>query len=71
MSSILSRQPTQLVPHHQQRRVVEGFKLPDDRPELTENELAWIQILRAIVGDRDPPVTLPAVDALRQALTDR
>lgn len=49
------------------RRVVEGFKLPSYAP-LTENELAWISMLRAIAGDSDPVPTLAAVQALRQAL---
>jgi hypothetical protein len=49
------------------RRVVEGFKLPSYAPP-TENELAWISMLRAIVGDRDPVPTLAAVQALRVAL---
>lgn len=50
------------------RRVVEGFRLPSIAP-LTENERAWIDMLRAIVGDRDPAPTLEAVQALRRALT--
>ena len=33
------------------RRVVEGFKLPSTRP-ITMNERAWIEMLRCIVGDR-------------------
>lgn len=50
------------------RRVVEGCRLPDDRPELSVNERDWIQFLRAIAGDRDPPVTLKAIQALQLAL---
>ena len=49
------------------RRVVEGFRLPSSAP-LIENECAWIEMLSAIVGDRDPAPTLEAVQALRQAL---
>ena len=49
------------------RRVVEGFKLPSFAP-LTENEMAWISMLRAIVGDSDPVPTLAAVQALRETL---
>ncbi len=49
------------------RRVVEGCKLPSYAPP-TQNELAWISMLRAIVGDRDPVPTLAAVQALRETL---
>lgn len=49
------------------RRVIEGFRLPATTP-LTENERAWIEMLRTIVGDRDPAPTLDAVQALRQVL---
>ena len=49
------------------RKVVEGFRVPDDRPP-TWNELAWIEMLRVIAGDRDPSVTLAAIQALRRAL---
>ncbi len=49
------------------RRVVEGFKLPSYEPP-TQNELAWISMLRTIVGDRDPVPTLAAVQALRETL---
>ena len=49
------------------RRVIEGFRLPASSP-LTENERAWIEMLRAIVGDRDPAPTLDAVQALRRVL---
>ena len=42
------------------RRVVEGFKLPSTAP-ITANETAWIDMLRCIVGDGDPPPTLGAV----------
>jgi hypothetical protein len=49
------------------RRVVEGLKLPSTRP-ITENERAWIDMLRCIVADADPRPTLEAVQALRLAL---
>ncbi len=46
------------------RRVVEGFKLPSTAP-ITPNERDWIDMLRCIVGDADPPPSLMAVQALR------
>jgi hypothetical protein len=49
------------------RYVYEGFKLPSTDP-ITENELAWIDMLRCIVGDPDPPPTCEGVLALRVAL---
>ena len=49
------------------RRVVGGFRTPDDRPP-TPNELAWLECLCTIVGDTDPPPSLVAVQALRLAL---
>jgi hypothetical protein len=49
------------------RRVVEGFKLLSTAA-ITANETAWIDMLRCIVGDADPPPTLGAVQALRVAL---
>lgn len=49
------------------RKTVEGFRTPDRSPP-SANELGWIECLRTIVGDRDPPPTLRAVVALRQAL---
>ena len=49
------------------RLVVAGFKLPSTAP-ITQNERDWIDMLRCIVGDADLPPTLPAVQALRQAL---
>ncbi|MEO8243092.1 MAG: hypothetical protein ABI832_12340 [bacterium] len=50
-----------------ERRVVEGFKLPSTAP-ITDNELDWIDMLRSIVGDAVPPPSLAAVQALRMAL---
>ncbi len=49
------------------RRVVDGFKLPSCAPP-TENEFAWICMLRAIVGDGNTRPTLKAVQALRKVL---
>ena len=49
------------------RWIVEGFKLPSYAPP-TQNELAWISMLRAIVGDSDPVPTLAAIQALRETL---
>ena len=49
------------------RRVVAGFKLPSTSP-ITENERAWIDMLRCIVGDADPAPTLADVQALRRVL---
>ena len=49
------------------RRVVEGFKLPSSEP-ITNNERAWIDMLRCIVGDSDPAPSLAGIQALRQAL---
>ena len=49
------------------RLVVEGFRLPSTAP-ITDNESDWIDMLRCIVGDADPPPRLPAVQALRRAL---
>ncbi len=40
------------------------------RTPITANELAWIDMLRSIVGDADPPPTLAGVQALRVALMD-
>ena len=50
------------------RRVVEGFKLPSTAP-ITTNERDWIDMLRCIAGDADPPPTLQAVQAMRVTLT--
>ena len=52
------------------RRVVEGFKLPSTGP-ITENEFAWVEMLRLIVGDDDPPPTSSSALALRRALSER
>ena len=52
------------------RRVVEGFKLPSTGP-ITANEFAWIEVLRLIVGDADPPPASAAIQAFRRALSER
>lgn len=44
--------------------VVNGFCLARDTP-LTQNELDWIDMLRAICGREVPGPTLKAVQALR------
>lgn len=49
-------------------RVEIDLGVPDDRLRLTANEKAWIEFLRLISCDRDPPLTLKAVQALRCAL---
>lgn len=41
---------------------------PASRQMLTMNEMAWIEFLRLISCDRDPPPTLRAIQALRRAL---
>ncbi|MGY6634228.1 MAG: hypothetical protein ACXIU8_10875 [Alkalilacustris sp.] len=35
---------------------------------LTGNEARWLEFLRDISGDRDPPVTLRRVQLLRRAI---
>ena len=50
-----------------ERRVYQGFKLPSTAP-ITMNERDWIDMLRSIVGDADPPPSLAGVQALRVAL---
>jgi hypothetical protein len=35
---------------------------------MTANERGWIDMLRCIAGDADPPPSLAAVQALRVAL---
>lgn len=52
------------------RRVIEGCRLPDDR-SLTPSGRAWVEVLRVIAGDADPPVTLGAVQLLRRVLVER
>jgi hypothetical protein len=49
------------------RHVFEGFRAPSKDP-TTENELAWIHLLRSVVGDSDPPPALAGVLALGIAL---
>jgi hypothetical protein len=45
------------------RQVFEGFRAPS-KHLITENELAWIHLLRSVAGDADPPPTLAGVLAL-------
>ena len=52
------------------RRVVEGFKLPSTGP-ITDNEFAWVEMLRLVVGDDDPPPTSEALSTFQQAFTRR
>ena len=52
------------------RRVVEGFKLPSTGP-ITENEFAWVEMLRLVVGDDDPPPTSEAICTFQKAFTRR
>lgn len=51
-------------------RVYDGFKLPTTAP-ITLNETTWIDMLRCIVGDTDPPPSMGAIQALRMALLER
>lgn len=46
-----------------------GFKLPVVRP-MSENELAWVGLIRVITDDRDPAPGLLMVQALRRAWVD-
>ncbi len=46
------------------RRVVNGFKLPDDSPP-TENELKWIEFIRIASNGTDPSPDLASVQALQ------
>ncbi|MEO7382357.1 MAG: hypothetical protein ABIV25_11535 [Paracoccaceae bacterium] len=49
------------------RRVIEGFRLPQDFP-VTPNELHWVELLRAIMGEADLAPTVVSVQALRRAM---
>lgn len=51
------------------RQVFEGVKAPSSDP-ITDNELAWIHLLRSVLGDDDPLPTLAGVLALGIALID-
>lgn len=48
-------------------KVVNEFRVLRDRP-ITQNELDWIEMLRAICGDDVSGPTLKAVQALRMAM---
>lgn len=45
-----------------------GFRLPDDRSELSDNERFWLQVLRDIYGDRVRAPRLIDIQALRGTL---
>lgn len=49
------------------RREVEGHRLPVDHA-VTANEQGWLELVRDLSQDADPPVTLKVAQALRQAL---
>jgi hypothetical protein len=49
------------------RRVVEGFRLPSQQP-ISKNELDWIEFLRLVSRDTDPPIMLARIQALRALL---
>lgn len=51
------------------RQVFEAFKAPSTDP-IIENELARIDMLRCVLGDSVPPLTLAGVLALGIALID-
>lgn len=46
---------------------VSGFRVLRDR-SVTPNELAWVEMLRAVSGHEVPGPTLKAVQALRAAM---
>jgi ribosomal protein S12 methylthiotransferase accessory factor YcaO len=48
-------------------RVINGIRLPDDS-SLTDNEKAWVEIIRLLSQGSDPVPTLRSVQALRQVL---
>ncbi len=52
-----------------ERNIYEGVKAPSTN-SITENEQTWLQLLRSVVGDADPPPTLAGVLALGIALMD-
>lgn len=45
-----------------------GLRLPDDRPDLTDNERAWMSFLRELHDDPVRAPTLRAIQVLRRAL---
>ncbi len=45
-----------------------GFKLPDDRRELTEAEMRWLEVLRDLYPGRDRAPRMIDVQALRGVL---
>jgi hypothetical protein len=52
------------------RRVVEGFKLPSNAP-ITANERDRIDMLQWIFGEADPPPSLAVLQALCMVLTNQ
>ncbi len=51
------------------RHVYKGVK-PPSMDSITENEMAWMHLLRSVSGVSDPPPTLAGVLALGIALID-
>ena len=49
------------------RRVVAGHRRPVDPPP-TVNERGWLEFLRDLTHDADPPVSLRVIQALRLVL---
>ena len=49
------------------RHVIAGHRRPLDPPP-TVNEQAWLEFLRDLTHDADPPVSLRMIQALRLAL---
>jgi len=45
-----------------------GFRLPDDRSDLTEDEMRWMELLRDLSSGRVRPPRLAEVQALRQVM---
>ena len=52
-----------------ERHVYEGVKAPST-DSITGNELAWMHLLRSILGDADQPPTIAGVLAHAIALID-
>ncbi|KHQ52020.1 MULTISPECIES: hypothetical protein [Mameliella] len=45
-----------------------GFRLPDDRSELSDNERFWLQVLRDLYGDKIQSPRLIDIQALKGTL---
>lgn len=52
------------------RTSVRGFRLPNEHGP-TASEIRWIQLLRDLTDDGDPPVPFEAAHVLRQLLIKR